>query len=75
MKYNMWGVEEPIEKEDITNKDVDELWTLINQDSLLSNLLGSDRDKFYKEVNKRFIYTEKQMKHIWIMKSSLEQRI
>ena len=34
-----------------------------------------DRDKFYKEVNKRFIYTEKQMKHIWIMKSSLEQRI
>ena len=64
MEYNMWGVEKPIEKEDITNKSDEELFLLVWNDKELSPLMR-DIDLIRKAVNYRYIYSNVQWRELF----------
>ena len=65
MKYDMWGVEKPIKKEDITNKSDEELFLLVWNDRELNPLMR-DIDLIRKAVNYRYVYSNAQWKRMFV---------
>ena len=74
MKYDMWGVEKPIKKVDITNKSDSELFLLVWNDKKLNPLL-SNKDKLKKAVDKRYVYSNVQWKELFREYVLLSERI
>ena len=65
MRYDMWGVEKPLKKVDITNKSDEELWLLVFNDHELNPLLR-DIDLIRKGVNYKYVYSNAQWKRMFV---------
>ena len=66
--------EAPIKKEDITNKNDNELFLLVYNDEEL-NALMRDISLIRKEVNKRYIYSDVQWRELFVEFNLLQQPI
>ena len=74
MAFYTMDREAPIKKEDITNKNDNELFLLVYNDEEL-NALMRDISLIRKEVNKRYIYSDVQWRELFVEFNLLQQPI